>query len=87
MVEKGYHDVKDVIGGLKPWTKEGAAKSRESRKGGTITNSGTTVLDSERSTETSRLLALNAVLVAVVAILICDRMGMFAGITSEYRDV
>ena len=76
MAEKEYFAIKDVIGGLKAWTKEGAAKSRESStKGKTTANTGTIALASKGDLDASRL--LNVFLVAVVAILICDRMGVF----------
>jgi len=76
MAEKGYVDVKDVIGGLRPWSKEGAAKSRESKKGKPSTKSGgSTIVATKGEMDASRM--LNVILVAVIAILICDRMGVF----------
>ena len=76
MAEKEYFAIKDVIGGVKAWTKEGAAKSREySTKGKTTAITGTIALASKGDLDASRL--LNVFLVAVVAILLCDRMGVF----------
>lgn len=73
--EKGYSDVKDVIGKLKPWSKEGAAKSRVAKK---ASDGGTKVASTydprKREMDASRI--LNIVLVVVLAILLGERMGV-----------
>lgn len=70
--DKGYSDVKQVIGKLKPWSKEGAALSRAAKKEAGPTTAkinGANV----REMDASRI--LNIVLVVVLAILLAERMG------------
>ncbi len=69
--DKGYSDVKEVIGKLKPWSKDAAAKSRAAKK---ETESTTKTYNAkEREMDASRI--LNIVLVVVLAILIAERIG------------
>jgi dihydroorotate dehydrogenase (fumarate) len=71
--QKGYSDVKEVIGKLKPWSKEGAAKSRAAKKAEGGTKADSKYMPKEREMDASRI--LNIVLVAVLALLIAERIG------------
>jgi len=77
MNEKGYTGVKDVIGKLKPWSKEGAAKSRAAKKSaGASVGAVSAYVARDREMDASRV--LNIVLVAVLAILVGERFGVFS---------
>ena len=75
MEEKGYTSIDDFKGKLKPWSKEGAAASREARKDreGSSTTRG-------RSTSTALkeeggvFMYLSAILLAVLTILLADKV-------------
>lgn len=85
MAEKGYKNITDVVGGLKPWSKEGAAKSRAAKKAKTADTTQSSYVARERDMDASRL--LNIVLVAVVAILVVDKMGYFEDLVAEYSNL
>ncbi|KAL3943420.1 MAG: hypothetical protein SGBAC_002502 [Bacillariaceae sp.] len=71
--EKGYSSVQDVIGQLKPWSKEGAAKSRAAKK----------LLDETGGSGDTKIAnggdfakMLNNILLVVIAILLADKFGV-----------
>jgi dihydroorotate dehydrogenase (fumarate) len=70
--EKGYSDIKQVIGKLKPWSKEGAALSRAAKK-----ETGPTTAKASKAggLEMDASKILNIVLVVVLAILLAERFG------------
>lgn len=73
--EKGYSSAQECIGKLKPWSKEGAAKTRAAKKakklaGGSGSKTATAT--------TSNNLIVDAVLVLVIAILLADKFGMIS---------
>jgi dihydroorotate dehydrogenase (fumarate) len=73
---KGYSSVQDVIGKLKPWSKEGAALSRAAKKNssGSSTTAGTKSESSSKH-DTEQLKILNWVFFAVICILLADKFG------------
>ena len=74
--EKGYSSASECIGKLKPWSKEGAAKTRAFKRsqkkaaGGGASSSST-----KTETAMSGNVIVNVVLVLVVAILLADKFG------------
>ena len=72
--EKGYSDVKEIIGKLKPWSKEGASKSRTAKTAADATKTDSTHVPRYGGMDASKI--LNIVLVAVLAFLIAERMGL-----------
>lgn len=74
MSTKGYSDVKEMIGELKPWSREGAAKTRAAKKEMEASaKEGSKYVPREREMDASRI--LNIVLVALLAILLAERFG------------
>uniref|UniRef100_A0A6U3QEU0 Dihydroorotate dehydrogenase catalytic domain-containing protein n=1 Tax=Ditylum brightwellii TaxID=49249 RepID=A0A6U3QEU0_9STRA len=77
MKSKGYTSVDDFKGKLKPWSKDGAAKSRAAKKAAT-TNSG----DDKNSSKTSSggsgtdMTMICAVLAVIIAVLLADKFGV-----------
>lgn len=71
LYEKGYSDVKQVIGKLKPWSKEGAAISRAAKK--EIVSSTKPSSEKVSTMDVSKI--LNIVFVLVIAVLMAERMG------------
>ncbi|CAJ1954639.1 unnamed protein product [Cylindrotheca closterium] len=71
--EKGYSSVQDVIGQLKPWSKEGAAKSRAAKKLETGGSAGATKT-ANGSSDFAKM--LNNILLVVIAILLADKFGV-----------
>ena len=74
--EKGYSSVKDVIGKLKPWSKEGAAIARAARKQAGTSSSGKTDTANASNDSTAFAKILNSVLLVVIAILLADKYGV-----------
>jgi len=68
--EKGYSNARDVVGKLKPWSKEGAALSRAAKK--KSQSSGSTSTRSMKEDGNFHKV-LNAVLVIVIAVLLADK--------------
>ncbi len=73
--EKGYSSASECIGQLKPWSKEGAAKTRAAKKakklaGGSSSSSGKTAVASSNNN-----FIVDVVLVLVIAILLADKYG------------
>jgi dihydroorotate dehydrogenase (fumarate) len=71
--EKGYSSVQEVIGKLKPWSKEGAALTRAAKKKEEATNTTKTASGEPQGMDVSKM--LNAVLMLVIAILLADKFG------------
>mmetsp|Transcript_3894 Transcript_3894/g.10196 ORF Transcript_3894/g.10196 Transcript_3894/m.10196 type:complete len:384 (-) Transcript_3894:115-1266(-) len=72
LADKGYSSAADVVGKLRPWSKEGAKKTRlakKARKAGAGTTSLSTSLGSGKW-------MVDAVLVLVVAVLLADKYGV-----------
>jgi dihydroorotate dehydrogenase (fumarate) len=82
MAEKGYGKIEDFRGRLKEWNKEGMALSREARtaekeRGGGSSGGGTTSVGGPRGPGAADGRSiLIAVLLAVVAILLADKIGL-----------
>jgi dihydroorotate dehydrogenase (fumarate) len=70
---KGYSSVQDVIGKLKPFSKEGAALTRAAKKEQAISAGSKTSTASSGGTDFSKV--LNAILMVVIAILLADKFG------------
>jgi dihydroorotate dehydrogenase (fumarate) len=75
MQQKGYTSIDDFKGKLKPWSKEGAAVSRESRKGNTIISSSSTAKSQSASTTNDLYMYVNIIFAAVIAFLLADKYG------------
>eukprot|EP00980_Cylindrotheca_fusiformis_P029067 scaffold22713_cov139-Cylindrotheca_fusiformis.AAC.4 len=73
--EKGYSSVQDVIGKLKPWSKEGAALSREAKKKTAAAATAAHRLKDPQPAEFAKV--LNNILLVVIAILLADKFGKF----------
>lgn len=75
--EKGYSSVTDVIGKLKPWSKEGAAIARAARKQAGTSSSGKTDTAINTSNDSTAFIKiLNSILLVVIAILLADKYGV-----------
>ncbi|KAF0746879.1 hypothetical protein AaE_007956 [Aphanomyces astaci] len=78
MKRKGYSSVDEFRGKLQPWSKEGAAKSRDARRNGaeakTKTGSSAAPSNALVAADTTPLYAVIAVLLAIIVGLINDRM-------------
>ena len=72
--QKGYKSVDDVRGKLKPWSKEGAAKTRAAKKNKGASSSGSDQATPGGFSEFSSM--LNMALVVVIAILLADKYGV-----------
>lgn len=73
--EKGYSSVKEVIGKLKPWSKEGAALSREAKKEAAAAKGAEHRLKDPQPAEYVKV--LNTILMVVIAFLLADKFGKF----------
>jgi dihydroorotate dehydrogenase (fumarate) len=71
--EKGYSSVQEVIGKLKPWSKEGAALTRAAKKKEEATSTTKTSSGEPQGMDISKM--LNAILMVVIAILLADKFG------------
>jgi dihydroorotate dehydrogenase (fumarate) len=76
--EKGYSCVQDVIGQLKPWSKEGAVKSRQTRKakGGDAVNAkkkNSFTIKDPQGAEVAKI--LNPIFLVIIAMLLADKFG------------
>lgn len=69
--QKGYSSVQDVIGKLKPWSKEGAALARAARKQSKATTSTSTKTKAAEGLDMSKL--LNGILIVMIAVLLVDK--------------
>jgi hypothetical protein len=79
--EKGYSSVRDCIGKLKPWSKEGAALTRAAANKkhsatSSASGSGTKTTDSSAGGGINWIVDL--VLVVVVAVLLAERFGLLS---------
>lgn len=74
--EKGYSSVQDVIGQLKPWSKEGAANSRAIRKNTKVKAENPNKFKDPQSAEFAKV--FNNILLVVVAILLADKFGVLS---------
>ena len=74
--EKGYSSVQEVIGNLKPWSKEGAAKSRAARKK-TKTSSSVSTKNASTKQDPRLFFArfMNNILLVIIAVLLADKFG------------
>lgn len=73
--EKGYSSVQDVIGNLKPWSKEGAAKSRAAKK--LLDETGGSEAGATKTGGGDEFLKmLNNILLVIIAILLADKYGV-----------
>jgi len=70
--EKGYSSVQDVIGQLKPWSKEGAAKSRAAKK--LLDEMGGSATKTDNGGDFAKM--LNNILLVIIAILLADKFGV-----------
>jgi dihydroorotate dehydrogenase (fumarate) len=71
--EKGYSSVQEVIGKLKPWSKEGAALTRAAKK--EAQDGSTAKVATEQGMDFSKM--LNAILIVVIAVLLAEKFGVF----------
>jgi dihydroorotate dehydrogenase (fumarate) len=78
MTSKGYTNLNEVIGKLKPWSKEGAALSRAAAKKAKQDTSTTSVRQGKSSSSTSinPVSIINCILVVIIAILLADKYGL-----------
>ena len=75
MTIKGYTSIADFQGKLKPWSKEGAAKSREARQSESLSlPTATTKQIPVKSVLDSSL--VNLVLLVIIAMLLADKFGV-----------
>jgi dihydroorotate dehydrogenase (fumarate) len=76
MKQKGYSQISDFQGKLKPWSKEGAALTRAAKKaaGSSKTSSGATT--TAKTDETMK--TLNMVLIVLIAVLLADKFGIIS---------
>jgi dihydroorotate dehydrogenase (fumarate) len=70
--EKGYSSVQEVIGKLKPWSKEGAALTRAAKKEAQAVSTGK--VTTEQGMDFSKI--LNAILIVVIAVLLAEKFGV-----------
>lgn len=82
--DKGYTSVQDVIGKLKPWSKDGAALSRAAKKQRNGKTASVGSLSSQKfllANKNNSMLTvsvLNAILVVVIAILLADKYNLLS---------
>jgi dihydroorotate dehydrogenase (fumarate) len=72
MARKGYNSIEDFRGKLKPWSKEGAALSRATRKNDPSGENRATAAKSTGDPFTM----ISAILTVLVAILLADKFGL-----------
>jgi len=76
MKNKGYSNIQEFRGKLKPWTKEGAKISRKARKAGEqATEAMAVVATTEKLAAFDVYMVSSAILVVAVAVLLADKMG------------
>ncbi|KAL9183304.1 hypothetical protein ACHAXT_005091 [Thalassiosira profunda] len=76
MAERGYANVDDFRGGLKEWSKEGAARSREARVAERKAEGGGGEGAATKKGGDANQTILIAVLIAIIAVLLADKFGV-----------
>ncbi|RHY28340.1 hypothetical protein DYB32_006038, partial [Aphanomyces invadans] len=76
MTQKGYNAVDEFRGKLQPWSKEGAAKSRDARKAGGANKSNAVATVVESKADSASLYAVIIVLLAVIAALLVEKFNL-----------